>query len=73
MTFLIDEDVACFTCDTCPEHIECTGCGRDFTTAKIFAQRAGWKTYKGPDQQWAHSCPVCVANWAKDQREKERR
>lgn len=72
MTFEINDDVPVFHCDTCPEEIECPGCGRDFTTSLIYAKGFGWKSYKGPDKEWAHACPVCVADWSEKQREQER-
>lgn len=54
-----------FTCDTCPEDIDCDG--REFAEAKQFAFSKGWRTYKGPDGQWANSCPSCVVDFAKAQ------
>lgn len=57
-----------FHCDTCPEHIE-TG-KEDFTQALIYMKRFGWKTYTGPDNDYAHACPPCVANYVTDQQAK---
>ena len=55
-----------FSCDECPETIDCDG--REFVEAKEFATSKGWRTFKGPDKKWANACPVCVASFAKDQR-----
>lgn len=52
-----------FSCDECPETIE-TG-EDDFNEAKAAIARAGWRTFMGPDKQWANACPVCVAEFAK--------
>lgn len=64
MTFHTKEST--FSCDTCPESIDCDD--REFQEAKEFAESKGWRTYRGPDKQWAHSCPVCVADFAKSKR-----
>ncbi len=55
-----------FHCDECPEHID-TGCF-DFTVALAEAKKKGWRTFKGPDGLWAHSCPSCTEDFAKQQR-----
>lgn len=51
-----------FSCDECPESIE-TG-EDDFNEAKALITAAGWRTFKGPDGEWAQACPVCVAEFA---------
>ena len=53
-------------CDTCPETIETED--REFAEAKDFAFGKGWRRYKGPDDKWADSCPVCVVDFAKSKR-----
>lgn len=68
MTIQLDKDTKAYvvTCDTCPEHIE-TECD-DFNEAKAAAKKAGWRTYIGPDKEWADSCPPCVEDFAKSKR-----
>lgn len=63
MTYDANGGNGVFHCDTCPEHIETDK--DDFTQALIVARRKGWKTYKGPDKQWAHACPACVEDYVK--------
>lgn len=55
-----------FSCDECPETIETDE--EDFAAAKAKIEAAGWRTFKGPDKQWAQACPVCVAEFAKGNR-----
>lgn len=55
-----------FSCDECPETIDTDEA--DFNEAKAAIERAGWRTFKGPDKQWANACPVCVAEFAKRKR-----
>jgi hypothetical protein len=52
-----------FSCDECPESID-TG-EENFAAAKAAILAAGWRTFKGPDGEWAQACPVCVAEFAK--------
>lgn len=52
-----------FSCDECPETIETDE--EDFAAAKAKIEAAGWRTFRGPDKQWAQACPVCVAEFAK--------
>lgn len=68
MTITLDKHTRLFvvTCDECPEHIE-TECD-DWNEAKAAATAANWRTFKGPDQEWANACPVCVAEFAKSKR-----
>jgi hypothetical protein len=69
MTFRIEHNEGMFFCDSCPEHIECDG-RSDFKGAHIFAKSKGWRTYIGPDKEWAAACPLCVEQHAEDQRRK---
>lgn len=71
MTYDANDGNGSFHCDTCPEAIA-TG-ESDFKLARIAARREGWKTYKGPDKQWAHSCPSCAAEYILEQQKKGRR
>ncbi len=64
MTFHSKEST--FSCDTCPETIECDD--REFKEAWEFAKDKGWRGYVGPDKKFAHSCPVCVVDFAKSKR-----
>lgn len=64
MTFKIESGEGVFHCDTCPEHVECDG-RSDFTGCLIYAKEQGWRTYKGPDKEWAHACPSCTKDFAK--------
>lgn len=68
MTLQLDKDTKTFvvTCDECPEHFD-TECS-DFAEAKAAAKKAGWRTYIGPDNLWANSCMVCVADFAQRSR-----
>lgn len=66
MTFDANHGNGSFHCDTCPEAIA-TG-ESDFTLALIAARRKGWKTYKGPDQKWAHSCPSCAEDYVRERK-----
>lgn len=50
-------------CDTCPENIEVDD-ATDFNETLAAAKSKGWRSYQGPDKQWAHACPVCVADFA---------
>lgn len=52
-----------FSCDTCPENLEVEA--DDFAEAKTEAKSKGWRTYLGPDNLWAHSCPACTEDFAK--------
>lgn len=56
-----------FHCDECPEHID-TEEPDNFEAATAAMKAAGWRTFKGPDKQWAHSCPLCVSDFAWSQR-----
>lgn len=55
-----------FSCDSCPENLEVDE--DDFAAALAAAKMAGWRTYKGPDDMWAHSCPACTEDFAKEKR-----
>lgn len=69
MTMGLDHSAQCqvMHCDTCSEHLEADG-HIDFTAALEFAKSQGWRTYKGPDKEWAHSCPSCTEDFAKSRR-----
>jgi hypothetical protein len=67
MTFKLENGEGVFFCDECPEHIECDG-RSDFTGSLIYAKEKGWKTFKGPDKEWAHACPACVQAFAASRR-----
>lgn len=70
MTCKTENGQKVFHCDECAEHIE-TEC-EGFTEAIIYMKRHGWKTYTGPDKEYAHACPACVADYVADQQAKER-
>jgi hypothetical protein len=55
-----------FSCDECPESIDVET--SDFSAGLEIAKAAGWRRYKGPDNEWADACPVCVAKFAKRKR-----
>lgn len=67
MTYSLESGVGLFHCDSCPEHIECDECP-DFDSSREYAYRHGWRTYRGLDKLWANACPVCTADFAKEQR-----
>lgn len=56
-------EVGVFHCDECPEAIETEE--DTFTSAWAAARAKGWRSFKGPDKQWAHVCPACVGDWAR--------
>ncbi len=67
MTFTLEKDLGhngkgCFNCDTCSEVIITDG--EDFKESLIEAKREGWRTYRGPDGEWAHACPSCTRDFA---------
>lgn len=66
MTIKKDGSAYVIHCDECPEDIE-TG-ESDFNEAREMAARAGWRTYKGPDDKWANSCPACVETFKHSKR-----
>jgi hypothetical protein len=55
-----------YHCDTCPEHIDTEE--QDFGACLAALKQKGWRTYKGPDGLWAHSCPSCTEDFAKEKR-----
>lgn len=67
MTFKTENGEGIFHCDECAEHIECDG-RSDFKGAFIYAKQKGWKAYIGPDKEWGHACPACVAAFAASRR-----
>lgn len=68
MTMKLEHGTQAFVvhCDTCPECFDTEHV--DFTAALEAAKENGWRTYKGPDKLWAHSCPACTADFAKQRR-----
>ena len=60
------DSTMCFFCDTCSESTETDHI--DFGDAWDQAKAAGWRSYKGPDKKWAHSCPSCTEDFAKGKR-----
>lgn len=68
MTMQLDHGAQAFVihCDTCPEALDTEHI--DFTEARTAAQAKGWRSYKGPDKEWAHSCPSCTQDFAKGKR-----
>ena len=57
------------SCDECPEQFELDHKERDpddnFKRTMMESKAAGWRSFRGPDNEWAHACPSCVAAWAK--------
>lgn len=68
MTIKMDRGAQCYVmhCDTCSEHFETDHI--DFDQARQAAVLEGWRTYKGPDKEWANSCPSCTEDFAKNKR-----
>jgi len=58
-------------CDSCPERLDTKR--SDKVEARIYYRKLGWRDYKGPDKEFAHSCPPCVADFVADQQAKESR
>ena len=63
----MSHDSGVFQCDECPDYFDSQE-PHDFTLAKTFAKRNGWRTFKGPDGKWADACPSCVAKFAEARR-----
>lgn len=63
MTFEMVSGGGVVACDTCPDVIE-TGMD-NFKDTMIESRKRGWRSYKGPDDEWAHACPSCTENYAK--------
>ena len=59
-----------FHCDECPEHIETDE--NEFAAARLVLQSKGWRSFIGPDKQWAHACPACVSKFAEARRHDNR-
>lgn len=55
-------DSGVFQCDTCTDHIEIDG--GDFQDRLAEIKKDGWRVYKGPDHEYAHSCPSCTRTFA---------
>lgn len=68
MTMQLDKGAQAFVihCDTCPEEFDTEHV--DFTAARAAGHEKGWRVYKGPDKQWANSCPSCTEDFAKGKR-----
>ena len=60
MTFHTRDKV--ISCDECPEIIDVET--PDFSAAIETAKKAGWRRFKGPDDEWADACQLCVAAFA---------
>lgn len=56
-------DRGMFQCDECPDYLDTEE--PDMRAALEIVKRRGWRTYRGPDREWAHSCPSCVAKFAR--------
>lgn len=50
-----------FSCDECPEGVDTRK--PEFREAFIEAKRLGWRSFRGPDNEWAHACPDCVSEY----------
>lgn len=62
-------------CDECPEHFEIDhkdsmDADDVFKRTMMTSRTAGWRSFKGPDGDYAHACPSCVKVWAENQRRK---
>jgi hypothetical protein len=49
-------------CDECPESLDTDE--DNFAAARVVIAEKGWRTFKGPDKEWANACPACVAVFA---------
>ena len=56
-------DRGVFQCDSCPDYLDTDE--HDLMVAIVIAKKKGWRAYRGPDQEWAHSCPSCREDYAK--------
>lgn len=52
-------------CDECSDGVFEADGARDLTRTLMEAKTKGWRSFKGPDDEWAHACPSCVADFAK--------
>lgn len=59
-------------CDECPEVLE-TETSSKFDAQRLAVDHHGWRTYKGPDDEWAQACPACFELWKKTQRNRGNR
>lgn len=50
------------SCDECPESFDTEE--DNFAAAKVVMAEKGWRTFIGPDKQWANACPACVQEFA---------
>ena len=66
MTIKRDGNAYVIYCDECPEDIETQR--SNFDMARAMAAEAGWRTFKGPDGEWANACPACVLTFAHSKR-----
>jgi hypothetical protein len=66
MTYRREISSSFFDCDSCTDHIEVDETG--FDEALEAAKAEGWRAYIGPDKKWAHSCPSCTEDFAKERR-----
>jgi hypothetical protein len=55
-------------CDECPESLDTDRDDHQRAVATI--RYRGWRTFKGPDGEWANACPACVEHFARQQRTK---
>lgn len=57
------EDILFFVCDDCGDESET---GEGFHDLWESLRGDGWRAHY--DGEWRHSCPECVAAWAREQR-----
>jgi hypothetical protein len=72
MAFTEKPNGGCYwTCDNCNEEIDAEelsfDADRNHKTLWEAAKDRGWRAFKNDDDEWRHSCPDCVREWAQNQ------
>lgn len=66
MTIKKDGPTFVVHCDECPESLDTEADG--YHRAVAVTRERGWRTFRGPDGEWANACPACVQKFATQQR-----
>lgn len=63
MTLKKDGRTFVASCDECPESLDTDE--DNFAAARVTIAEKGWRTFMGPDKQFANACPACVKAFAR--------
>jgi len=66
MTLKKDQRTFIASCDECPESFDTEQ--DNFAAARVTVAEKGWRTFRGPDKEWANACPACVQAFAQRSR-----